>query len=332
MNQWPTNQQPVTQSKPWYFEEWFVTLSLFLLFPLGLALLWLSPYEKAKTRIGWTVAITAILLLWLVVRSVDNTPYSASDHQAKGPSMAQPIAETPPPETINRTTVYKVLAEPKKFVGSMIVVPGRVFTEPEQGSGYVAFQMYLDPRKREGNAAVLVPAPTLKVKNGDYIWVTGTVKGQLSGQNAFGSFVSALHIEASSVKPADPGEVVAPAIRTITVARRYTHPAGIELTLEKAVFAQDETRLHISLTNNTKRELSLYSHNVKALQGQKQFEAKWSFDGYPEIPSDLLPGATAEGIVVMEPWNPDDGPAKVFVELFSADWNIQIPKVTFEVK
>jgi hypothetical protein len=94
--------------------------------------------------------------------------------------------------------------------------------------------------------------------------------------------------------------------------------------------AEDETRAYIKITNNSKEEISFYSFNSKIIAGTKQLEEDDHYN-YPEIPSEILPGVSVEGIVVFPSIKDEQGTAKFYFEGSSENYDIDIEPFIFEV-
>ena len=72
---------------------------------------------------------------------------------------------------------------------------------------------------------------------------------------------------------------------------------GVNLTIKKVEFAQEETRIYLSASNQTNEKFNLYIYSSKVTQDNKQFKEEYNYD-YPKISSEILPGITSEGIIV----------------------------------
>lgn len=73
----------------WYHRKWFVILMLFLFFPVGLVLLWMSPETRLSGRIVWT-ALVALAVVVNLSQGEDAPPATGDEITAPSASVAQP--------------------------------------------------------------------------------------------------------------------------------------------------------------------------------------------------------------------------------------------------
>ena len=188
------------------------------------------------------------------------------------------VSKTENTEPLTESEIKQMYASPKKFVGRRVELTGRIFSTPEESEGSVAFQMFTDPQKGDGNTVVLYMGENLDLKSDDYVKISGKVVGEFEGTNAFG------------------GTITAPQILAETV------------------------------------ELSSYADiiDAKCVQNGKQLEEQSNYTAdYPQINSDLLPGATSSGIIAFPAM--DIASFKLVLEAYSSDYTTRIQPYTFEI-
>ena len=94
-------------------------------------------------------------------------------------------------------------------------------------------------------------------------------------------------------------EAVSPTIKTVEI-NEIQSQNGYEVTMNKIEFAEDETRLYITVKNNGNSVFHLYKFNIVILQDENQFNYQASFDSnYPELNEYLYVGAKTEGIIIL---------------------------------
>jgi hypothetical protein len=175
---------------------------------------------------------------------------------------------------------------------------------PERDEDGVYFQMYADPQGDEFNTVVASRDTSLKVKDGDYVHVTGEVTEAFEGKNAFGADLTLPTVIADSVEVVDATAAAPPATETLSEAK--FSESGLTVTVDKVEFADPETRVFVTIENNTGADFSFYSSSTKALQGTNQFESEYSSD-YPEVPSEIVAGAVVSGVIVYPAMDPSAG-------------------------
>jgi hypothetical protein len=245
-----------------------------------------------------------------------------SGTQAKGDTTKGGGATTVAPESGEQFTRanWDVLnSDPEAHKGASVDVVGKIFLSPERDKDGTYFQMYVDPKNSEFNTVVASTDTGLKVSADDYVRVKGTVAGKLEGKNAFGGDVTAPVVKADSVEVVDALAAASPAIETLP-PRRQTK-AGITITVEKVEFAEDETRAFLTVKNGSSAKFSFYGSSAKAVQGGRQYEPTFSMAEYPELSSEIVPGAHTSGVILFPKMQPNAG-LDLHLEGYSANSNV----------
>lgn len=259
---------------------------------------------------------------------------SAPEGGSKATTGEQPVAETETPVTAESAVLfdasnYSTLAtNPKAHKGARIDVVGRVLGAAEQDDDGTYFQMFADPKNYEWNTIVAYPG-AISIAADDYVRVTGTVKGEFKGQNAFGGDIIAVQVLADSVEVVDATAAGAPPTKTATVGTS-SDQHGLTVAVDKIEFTPDDTRVYVTVTNATNEKASFYSFNAKAVQGSTQFDAD-GFTDYPEVQSELLPGVSSSGVVVFDRMDESQALKLVF-EARSDDWNLDFTPYNFTIE
>ncbi len=112
---------------------------------------------------------------------------------------------------------------------------------------------------------------------------------------------------------------------------RHRLRKGTALTVDKVEFAKTETRVYVTVNNGGKDNFHVYSFNTKIIQENNQYEEEPNYDAdYPEITSDLLPGAQSTGVIVFEPLKQTD--FKLYIEGYSDDYSVDFEDFVFDIK
>ena len=233
-------------------------------------------------------------------------------------------------EYIDEADYDELYTNPDKYKGKYVKISGQVFLEPERDGDYIYFQMWEDPANSEGNTIVKASAD-VKVKSEDYIIVDGEVTGKFEGENYFGGTVTAPKIENATVEVVDYITAVAPTIKEKVVDSTQDQ-YGYAVTVQKIEFAENETRVYVSVINNGSDTFSCYGFNSKIIQEGKQISSESNFfAGYPEIESDLISGASTEGIITFPALNPDVA-LDLYIDGYSNNWEEQVETYTYTVE
>jgi hypothetical protein len=59
----------------------------------------------------------------------------------------------------------------------------------------------------------------------------------------------------------------------------------------------------LAVKNNSGADVNIYSSSGKAVSGSRQYDSKFSLADYPEVSSDIAPGAFTTGVVVFPAMN-----------------------------
>jgi len=221
--------------------------------------------------------------------------------------------------------------DPDKFKNAVVDVTGKVFTAPEKDEDGTYFQMWADPKNNEFNTMVAVNDPGLEVVQGDYVCVTGTVKGAYTGENMVGGKITAPVIIANKAEKTDPKEILAPTKLTVDV-NKSSDQHGLVILLNKIELADEETRLYVTLKNYSQQKASFYSFNAKSTQGTNQFEEQSNYEAdYPEVSSEILPGVESSGVVVLQPLDATAKSAKFFLEGRTENYSLNFQPYVFDV-
>lgn len=211
-------------------------------------------------------------------------------------------------------------SDPEAHKGATVEVVGHVFTEPERDEEVTYWQMWAKPKANEWNTVVGIKNPNFKISNNDYVRVKGVVAGELEAENAFGGKVSGVTIAANTAEVLTALEAATPPTKTLP-SQQQTIGKDILVTVEKVEIAPDETRVYLTVQNDSDATISLYQHTAKLIVGGQQHEAKFSPEGYPELPSETVGGASSNGVIVFDPIDANQ-PTQFRIDGYSSDVNI----------
>ena len=226
--------------------------------------------------------------------------------------------------------IAQLYADPSAFVGRPVVLTGIVFTTPETDEENIYFQMFSDIANYDGNTVVAYADPDFDLEEDCYVRVVGTVGEMFEGESMTGATLNVPTVIASSVEVVSYMDAAAPTLKEIAVGQTQTQQ-GYSVTVDKVEFAETETRVYVTVNNGGDDNFHLYSFNAKLIQDNVQYEESPNYDAdYPEIESDLLPGATSTGVIVFEPLEQKD--FKLYIEGYSDDYSVDFEDYTFDIK
>lgn len=199
---------------------------------------------------------------------------------------------------IKEDQISDLYSSPEDFKGKYVELTGRVFTNPETKDDMVALQMWQDPEHSENNTIVIASKELVgDIESDDYIKLTGYVEDEFVGENMMGQEITAPQIVAEKLEKSTYKDIMSPTKKTIDVNKTF-ESNGVNVTLSKVELADNETRVYLSIDNQSNYKYSFYSFNSKIIQNKKQYTEESNFEaGYDEIESDIASGVKEDGII-----------------------------------
>lgn len=197
---------------------------------------------------------------------------------------------------ITEDEIAELYTSPDNFKGRTFEFPGKVLDVEKDGSD-LYLQVYQDIENYENNTIVVYKDADVSVKADDFVRVTGTIDGVFSGENALGGEIEAPQMTASKVEKIDAMEAF-PATKTVEVDQTVTK-GSYEATVSKVDFTDKETRIYLTVKNNSSAEFDNYPDQGVIVQDGKQYESEWN-EYYPEPSTELKAGVTSESVIAFK--------------------------------
>ena len=218
---------------------------------------------------------------------------------------------------------------PNDFIGREVILAGQVFGAPGIDNQGACFQLCSDPKHWDKNTIIYYESKDFAVKSEDFVKVAGIVQGTYQGEGLSGSPISAPKIQAGSIEQSSYIDIFSPTKKSIDVNSTQTQ-YGYEVTLQKVEFSDSETRVYVSVVNNGKSNVSVYSFFSKIGQDDKQYEEQPNYNAdYQQLQTDLVPGAKTQGIIVFPALKQSD--CQVILKAFSDNWTEKMNPYTFDI-
>ena len=207
--------------------------------------------------------------------------------------------------------------------------------QPLKKDDITAVQAWHDPDSSFYNFIVYTKDDSLTFKESDYIIADGEILGELKGENLFGGKVTDPIIQADTVEIQSYMDAVVPTIAEYTLNDLSSSQNGITLKMDKVEYAEEETRIYLTISNESEDKFNLYTYSIKLIQGGQQIEQDSSSmsayeSEYPELPSDILPGATSSGILVFPSMDYSKG-FQLYAEGSSDNWEVEFQPFNMEM-
>lgn len=237
-------------------------------------------------KLKWIVLAVIVILAGLVLLG------GGSDNSAPASTHSYDDAYNEL-NLVQKEEYSKLFSNPDAYKNRTIDIYGQVFNILGSDSGTV-FQMYTD--KEHNNFVIVVDPQQRTVNVDDYVLVKGVIDGAYNGENRMGASLSCPRITASYVDPSSYVEAFSPTLKSVEPSGAKWSEDGLSLKIERVEFAEDETRVFVKLKNNSSESASLYT--CVLLQGEKQYDKTYNFEGnYDELQDSLKAGAADTGVI-----------------------------------
>lgn len=202
-------------------------------------------------------------------------------------------------ETFTRKNYGVLVANPNEHIGAKVDITGQLLDNPENQGNEVAFQMWADPVKIDWSTIVRTDRSALKFRTDDYVHVSGTVLGEMEGENAFGGTVSAVEVDADNVERVGAMAAVDPTQKTVEVGQTRSSSEGFSVTLKKVEFGMKHTRVYLTARNDGTKVAKLDFYGSKIIQNSNRVGQNDPYDyNLPKPQAGLQPGEQTEGAVI----------------------------------
>ena len=196
----------------------------------------------------------------------------------------------------------ELFTNPDQFKGKYVFLTGQLLDAPEKNGNTVTLQAWYDTKNYSQNFIVYTNETDESFSSNDYIIVDGIVDGELKGENYFGEEVTAPLITDAKVTKSTYKDVVAPTVSEI-LPNATAEQKGFTVSVEKVEYSDVETRVYMTVANNTNESISFGAYDIKILLDNKQINidnaSSSMYDGnYPELSYDIAAGASTSGVLV----------------------------------
>jgi hypothetical protein len=236
---------------------------------------------------------------------------------ACGSGAKSPHATAPPPGAGRQVTNSEwaaVVANPDAFRGATATLVGRVFSIQNSADGrYRAIHVWADARRSREETTVIA-SRGIPILTDDYVRVRGVLAGSLRKGNTFGVGVVGPVVVAARLARVTAIAAASPT-RLRLHGKAYTVFA-VTLTPYRVDLAEDETRVFLRIHNTTGYTLHYRAQDSYLLSDNLRVNPRPNL-GYLQIPADIPPETTVEGVTTFVPVGP--ATSFKFVTKFSTD-------------
>lgn len=230
--------------------------------------------------------------------------------------------------------IVEMYTNPDAFKGQYVKLSGKLLSTPEQSNGVYAFQMWGDPENSERNTLVYTTDASLDLHEDDYVFVDGRITGTFTGENFIGGTVTAPQIEDAVVTKSNYIDVVHPTLKEISPNLNQDQ-RGFNVTVEKVEFAANQTRVYVTIKNNSSAKMSFGNYDVSLVVNGQQIKQKDDWDAnLPELAYDILPGTSTSGVLMFPAVDQNQAFQLVIPDIYSDDWELDydFQNMTFNIQ
>ena len=268
-------------------------------------------------------------LLTLLVIGTMSLSMTACGRSSDSGNSAAPNTSSAPEQEKEVVDISSVTSDPDACKGKYVTFYGIVSQTDESDDQYF-YQVYTDT---DYNNSVLVYAPkdlvSDTISNDDFINVIAKVNGAYSGQTVMGVDTTWAKLTAENIEKSSYTDTFGKAHTAWDFQDQVIEQQGINVAVTKVEFADNETRIYVTATNNSEDTVNLWSSSAKIIQNGQQYEQTYGnyLADYPELSSDILPGASSSGILCFDALEASE--FQFYLEGSSDNWEIDLEPFTF---
>lgn len=323
------NQQP--RKEKFYEKTWLIVLACIFLPPVGIALMWISNKPK---NLAARIIITVVLGFYTLGALVSGSSSNKSSNTTQKTSTTETEGSKKQSKKNHKKYVDNITAvatKPNDYKGDYIKFGGYVFSVDETDDKY-ALQIFID--EDHNNSVILEVSKSLianqKISEGDYIKADAKIDGTHKGETIVGVKSSWAYLIADGIEKSTYQDTIGKANTSWEFSDKVIEQHGISVSVTKVEFSDIETRVYVTVVNNSSSTFNLQDYSAKLTQNGSQYETTYNYNAdYPEIPSDILPGITANGIIVFDKVEPAQ--FQLYMEGYSDDWETDFSPFTFDL-
>lgn len=237
-------------------------------------------------------------------------------------------------EYVDESEINNVFSEPEKYEGKYIKLIGKIFSGPDKAENYVAYQAWYDTTNYDKDFVFgLENDDSFAID--DYVLIDGMITGAFEGENVIGGTIICPMIDADSVEKLSYIDAVVPTIVEIVPDNVVMEQNGISLKADKIEFAEKETRVYLTETNNSSDKFSFSVYDIKIIQNGQQISqdtsSMSSYEGnYAELSYEILPNASTSGVLVF-PAIDSSTDFQIYAEGYSDNWELEFVPFTLNI-
>lgn len=240
------------------------------------------------------------------------------------------IARDPDKEYI--ADIGKVLEDPDSFTGKYVILSGQISVIDKAEASEI-YQVYIDPETDFHSVIVEVPKDILfdSIEEDDFVNIEAKIEGPYTGKTVAGIETTWAYLIADEIKETTYIGALSKPSTTWKFQDNIVEQNGITISVDKVEFAEDETRIFITATNNFSKKYSLWNYSANLFQDGREIERNYEnfLAPYPEPASRIPPRGSVSGILCFQNTKPTQ--LTFSIEGISDDPDVDFTPFVFEL-
>ena len=231
--------------------------------------------------------------------------------------------------------INAVASDPDAYAGKYIKFSGITSVIDESDEAY-DLQIYLDT---DYNTSVLVNVPkeliSDPITSDEYVNIDAEIAGAYTGETIIGVETTWAMLNAIGIEETSYMEAFAPTIKELTPGIS-AEQNGFSVTADKIEYADEETRVYLTITNNSEYTTSYSVYDIRLIQNGTQIEqdqsAESSYLGnYPQLSYDVTSGASTSGIIVFPTIDQTKNFQIIIPDIYSDNYELDFSDMTLDI-
>lgn len=251
--------------------------------------------KKSIFKKWWLWVIIIILLLFVLVLIGVSGGSSKPSDKYKNISI-----EEVKQKAISNFSYEELFRNNSQYAGKIVHYVGKVVQTQEDSSN--SYTMRANVTEKEYGLwedDVFLNYQGNRVLEDEIVEFWGEVKGVRKYTTVLGASRSIPEITVLRLEVLKDytGGGTAPIKKAVEVGEINTQN-GFSVTLDKMELTDKQTRVWLTVKNNSKYKMTFYTYSAKLVQAGKQLERESVFDQKLELPSEFLPNVEVKGVIV----------------------------------
>lgn len=231
--------------------------------------------------------------------------------------------------------IKAVASDPDTYAGKYIKFSGVASVTDESDDSY-GLQVYLDPNY---NDSVLVEVSkdliSDSISSDDYISVDAKIEGTYDGQTVMGVDTTWAYLTAIGIEKTTYMDAFVPTVKELT-PNVSAEQNGFSVSVDKVEYADTETRVYLTLTNNSEYTTSYGVYSIRLIQDGKQINQDQSssspyMGNYPELSYDVSAGASTSGVLVFPVIDQTKNFQLIVPDVYSDNYELDFSDYTIDI-